>query len=269
MNKLNDLKSLNKSNIKIHGLSNYPNSTTNLIVTNHTCLMDIFYIPMILDYEIVSAISARVMYKKDTNRQDIINSLLNPIPIEAHGIRYYKELCITNASNVLSNGISLSIFPEGIYIADKSVIYRGRTGSVRILFNALKDNSNINLVPISIKYNNKIDNIDSYNFDYNDIDIYVLEPIEYRKYYELYMNTRDYNIKNSCLHAVTDLSMKSIANSLNQVYCNNYFEIDKKNMILPNGNTISDLECNNIYYKNMYKNTLENDSKSLIKRLGR
>ncbi len=270
MNKLDKLKALSRSaNIKVHGIKNYPSNSTNLIISNHTCLMDIFYIPMILDSEIVSAISARVMYKNDTSRQEVINELLNPIPIEAHGIRFYKELCVLNASNILSNGISINIFPEGVYIADKDKIYRGRTGAVRMLFNAFKYNSNINLVPISIKYNNKIENIDSYHFDYNDIDINILEPVNFYKFYEMYMNTENYDIKNFCLHSVTDCAMLSIAESLNQEYDNSYFELDKKNMILPSGHTISDSECANPYIQNLYKNIIDNNSRVLCKRLGR
>ena len=270
MDKLERLKMLRDSaNIKIHGMENYPTNSTNLIITNHTCLMDIFYIPMILDCEIVSAISARVMFKNDTNRKITINSLLNPIPIEAHGDTFYRELCVDNAANVLSNGISVNIFPEGVYITDKNKVYRGRTGGVRMLFNALKNNPNINLVPISIRYNNKINDIDSYNFDFNDVDIYILKPIDYYKFYEIYMNTEDYNIRNFCLHCVTDCAMLSIAQSLNQEYSSSYFELDKKNMILPNGNTISDSECTNPYIQNLYKDIIESNSKILCKRLGR
>ena len=45
MNKLDKLKALSRSaNIKVHGIKNYPSNSTNLIISNHTCLMDIFYI---------------------------------------------------------------------------------------------------------------------------------------------------------------------------------------------------------------------------------
>ena len=199
----------------------------------------------------------------------LINTLLNPIPIEAHGIPFYKELCVFNASDILSKGISINIFPEGVYISDKDKIYRGRTGAVRMLFNAFTNNPSINLVPISIKYNNKIENVDSYNFDYNNIDIFVLKPIDFYKFYEMYMSTDSYDIKNFCLHSVTDRAMLSIAESLNQEYSKDYFELDKKNMILPSGNTISDNECANPYIKCLYKNIIDENTKCLCKRLGR
>ena len=270
MNKLEKLKMLqDRANIKIHGMNNYPKNSTCLIFTNHTCLMDIFYIPMILNEEIVSAISARLMFKNDVKRKAIINELLNPIPIEAHGISFYKEICLLNASNILSNGISVNIFPEGIYIPDKNTIYRGRTGGARILFNALINNPNIKLVPISIKYNNIINNIDSYNFDNNDIDIYILEPIEYKELFEIYMNTDNFNIRNECLHQLTDQAMLNIAKSLNQKYSNNYFMLDKKDMILPDGKLISDIDCINLSVQKQYKKTLENNSKILCRRLSR
>ena len=270
MNKLEKLKELKKSvNINIDGINNYPLDSTVIIFSNHTCLMDIFYIPMILPKEIVSAISARLIYKKDISRQEIINDILNPIPIEAHGTKFYKEACINNASNVLESGISISIFPEGVYIKDKNMIYRGRTGGTRILFNALINNSNIKLVPISINYNEKINDIDSYYPDNNQVNIKILEPINYEKWFEMYMNTNDYDIRNNCLHAVTDLAMQSIAKSLNQDYSNNYFKLDPKDMIFPDGRLISNTECLNEELQEEYKNTLEESTKVLCRSINR
>ena len=55
----------NEVNLQIKGLDNYPKDATVMMFVNHTCLLDIFYLPMGLPEDIVSAVSARLMYKKD------------------------------------------------------------------------------------------------------------------------------------------------------------------------------------------------------------
>lgn len=59
MNKLEELKKLrNQVNLIIKNVDNYPKGEINVLVSNHNCLMDIFYLPMSLPEEIISFISA-------------------------------------------------------------------------------------------------------------------------------------------------------------------------------------------------------------------
>lgn len=86
MNKLEELKKLREHvNLVVKNLDNYPKDEINVLVSNHNCLMDIFYLPMALPEEIISLISARLVYKNENNRKEIVNRYLNAMPIEAHG----------------------------------------------------------------------------------------------------------------------------------------------------------------------------------------
>ena len=146
--KLEELKELrDQLNISINGLNNYQVGEPNLIICNHNCLMDIFYLPSVLPEETVSLVSARLMYKKDPERKKMVNRYLNAMPIEAHGGRLYSSLCLKYATELLCNNISLNIFPEGAYVPE-NIIYRGRTGASRILFYARKNGIKPNLISL-------------------------------------------------------------------------------------------------------------------------
>ncbi len=256
-------------NMQVKGLDNYPKDSTVIMFVNHSCLLDIFYLPMVLPEDIVSAVSARLMYKKDMARQQVIEQYLNAIPIEAHGTAFYKNTCLQTATEVVEKGISMSIFPEGIYIPEKNKIYRGRTGGTRILFNALLSNPQITLIPVAIKYPHGLNDIDNYSDFSNDVSISILEPIAYQKWFEIFMNTQDFETRNVCLHAVTDQAMASIAQELGQEYTEDYFQLDPKNMILPNGDLITDEECLNPLVQKEYARILDNHAKVICKRFNK
>lgn len=268
--RLERLKSLkNEANLQIKGLDNYPKDATVMMFVNHTGLLDIFYLPMCLPEDIVSAVSARLMYKKDINRQQTFEKYLNTMPIEAHGTSFYREACLNAASTILSKEISMSIFPEGVYILGKDKIYRGRTGGTRILFKALLSNPNIALVPVAINYPKGLSDVDNYSDFSNDVAISILEPVVYQKYFETFMNADDYDTRNHCLHQVTDLAMASIAKELGQDYTSEYFGLDPKQMILPDGRLISDSESINPNVQAEYQKILGERAKTLIKRFNK
>ena len=109
-NKLDELKKLKNDLIKVNGLENIDNKIPSIIISNHNCLMDIFYLPLVLNNEIVSLISPRLIYKKIENRQETVNKYLYAMPIEAHGGKTYSNICINKATELLNNNISLNIF---------------------------------------------------------------------------------------------------------------------------------------------------------------
>lgn len=124
MSKLEELKKLREYlNIQIINKDNYPKDYPSVIITNHNRLMDIFYVPAAIDEDIVSLISARLVYKKDFDRLEMVNRYLNAFPIEAHGGKAYSEMCLRYARNLLMSGKSLSIFPEGAYIPGKEIVH--------------------------------------------------------------------------------------------------------------------------------------------------
>lgn len=64
MSKLEELKKLRKQlDIEIIGKDNFPKDAPSIIVSNHNRLMDIFYLPLAFDQDIISLVSARLVYK--------------------------------------------------------------------------------------------------------------------------------------------------------------------------------------------------------------
>lgn len=266
-NKLDELKKLKNDLIKVNGLENIDNKIPSIIISNHNCLMDIFYLPLVLNNEIVSLISPRLIYKKIENRQETVNKYLYAMPIEAHGGKTYSNICINKATELLNNNISLNIFPEGAYINDQTTVYRGRTGATRILFNAVKQGTKANIIPAAINIKN-ITDLDCYEFNEKEVEITILPPIEYESAFNKFSNTEDTNIKNEALHQVTDEGMKAIAQALNRLYKNEYIELYKKgNVIFEDGKTINIEDAQNQIYINKYNNELTNRQKIITKQI--
>ena len=87
--KLDELRELReKLNISVSGLENIKENKSAILVSNHSCLMDIFYVPCVIDKDIISLISSRLMYKNDTLRKNVVNKYLNGFPIEALEEKY-------------------------------------------------------------------------------------------------------------------------------------------------------------------------------------
>ena len=82
ISKLDELRELReKLNISVNGLENIKENKSAILVSNHSCLMDIFYVPCVIDKDIISLISSRLMYKNDTLRKNVVNKYLNGFPI--------------------------------------------------------------------------------------------------------------------------------------------------------------------------------------------
>ena len=271
MSKLEELKKLrNELNIVVKGLDKYPKGEANVIVANHNCLMDIFALPSIIPEDTVSIVSSRVLYKKELERQKMVNKYLYAMPIEAHGGSRYSTMCIRYASEILSNGISVNIFPEGAYVID-DCIYRGRTGASRILYTGKAFRLNPNLVPVAINIKNKDLNMDMDSFIPNknyEVEMTILDPIDYSDYYYNYLNSYDNDIRNSLLHAPIDDAMKSIANSMNKEYLDWYIPLkDKGSVIFPDGRIIVRHKAQNNFLYNEYENELSERANTLIKKI--
>ncbi|MCI9233657.1 MAG: 1-acyl-sn-glycerol-3-phosphate acyltransferase [Bacilli bacterium] len=210
--KLEALKELKKEiNLTIQGLENYPTDAPSLIVANHNCLMDIFYMPASIPEASISLISPRLIYKPIRERQKQIENYLYALPIEAHGGPLYTRLCLENAASMLTQGISTIIFPEGAYIPEKDIIHRGRTGMARILFQCRKKGIKVHLLPAAIQIQNQHPDLDRY-FPSNEIvKISLLKPIDYDSEAKLFLSSKDKKIKNIALHQITDKAMQQIA----------------------------------------------------------
>ena len=238
MGKLDILKSIrDEINISIEGSENINYNTPNLFVSNHNCLMDIFYLPMSIDVPIVDMISARLIYKKVYDRQKMVNDYLYSMPIEAHGGKIYSDVCLESGVNLLNSGISIGIFPEGAYLNGNN-IYRGRTGASRILFGAIEKGIKVNLVPVGINISGNYD-LDSYDFDDRTVNIEILPNINCDNWYDMFKESNTFFDKNNALHGPIDTCMKKIADALGRPYVNDYIELyPKGNVIFSNGDTV-------------------------------
>ena len=266
--KLERLKEIRKNiNLEINGIKNCEHRGVNLFIPNHNCLKDIFYLPMSLEHDIASLISSRLIYKNIEERKQLVEECLYSLPIEAHGGSDYSNMCLNAGVELLKSGIDISIFPEGAYIED-DVIHKGRTGASRILFSALEENVEVNLIPVAIGINKEKIDLDSYSFLDDSVTIDFLDPIDYTEDFSNYVSTNDYETKNQCLHNVMDLSFKNIANKLNKEYDDSYIELyPKGNVIYSNGVVLPTDIAQNKYYLDLYKNQLKKDSSDIVKQL--
>ena len=268
--KLEELKKLREQlNIQIDGVENYPKGEKNLIIANHSCLMDIFYLPIAVPEEHVSIISSRLTYKKDFQRLDMLQRYLNVMPLEVHAGANYTNLCIESIVELFkTNGISLNIFPQGAYLTEDNFIYRGRTGVARILYEARKEITDINFVPVSIDLVDKKDDLDSYQPEKNLVRIKILEPIDYEDHFYNYEHSNSNEERNVALHAVVDDGMRKIADSLGKQYSMDYIELYKrKDIILSDGSVIDVNDTSDIKYLNMLKGDLNNRVKVFSKKM--
>lgn len=267
MNKLEELRELRRQvNLIIKNLNNYPKDEINVLVSNHNCLMDIFYLPMSLPEEIVSLVSARLVYKNENDRKDIVNKYLHAMPIEAHGGSIYANMCLEQATKFLENGKSVSIFPEGAYVYENK-IFRGRTGASRILYNARESGKQINLVPVSI-YVDRNDELDSYNKVGDNVEINILSSINYEDAYYNYRHSKTIEEMNIFLHQPIDVAMQCIADNLGLPYDENYIELRPKgNIMFADGSVIEVHNAHNSGFIIRYNDELNNRTLRLLKNM--
>ena len=269
MSKIDELKKLREQiDIQIKGSENYPKDAPSVIITNHNRLTDIIYTPVAFDDDIVSLVSARLVYKQDPKRLEMINKYLNAFPIEAHGGHDYAQMGIDYASRILLDDKSVSICPEGAYLEGRDVVYRGRTGAARILFNSLNYYNFAYLLPVSIDIESKND-LDCYTPDKNDkVKIEIMEPINPVKYYREYNSSYEKD-KNRVLHELIREGMMRIANSLNRTYKDEYIELRPKgNVIFKDGKVVEKEEAQEEKYKEQYEKDLKELTLKLISSCG-
>ena len=266
MSTLDNLGELKKKlDVVVIGKENILNDAPSVIICNHNRLKDIFYLPFAFDEEIISLVSARLVYKQDNNRLKYVNKYLNAFPIEAHGGKCYSDACLSNASNFLNNNLSVCIWPEGAYINDTKHVYKGRTGAARILFNALLNGCYGYLLPVSINIKSN-DELDEYVPNKKDkVLININEPIQPDEYFYSFTHCCSVDERNDILHNITDDGMKTIAKSLNREYIDTYIELyPKGNVIFSDGHVVDTIEAQNKRFVKKYDDDLKMISKKLV-----
>lgn len=265
MSKLEELKRLREQlEIEIIGKDKFPTDSPSVVIANHNRLMDIFYLPLAFDEDIVSLISARLVYKNDPDRLKQVNKYLNAFPIEAHGGQVYSNECLENASNFLNKNLSLSIWPEGAYIDDTKHVYKGRTGAARILFNALNNGAYGYFLPVSIDIKSD-DDLDNYVPNTNDrAKITINDPILPDEYFYDYKNCCSLEDRNNVFHDITREGMKTIAKSLNREYVDEYIDLfSKGNVMFSDGTTVPTEDAQKEEYFKRYDRDLKLLSKKI------
>ena len=264
--KLEVLKKLREQiNLEVKGLENYDTTAPNLIIANHNCLMDIFCLPMALPEEVISLISARLIYKKEIPRQQMVETYLRAMPIEAHGGAFYSDACLDSASKLLQEGHSVSIFPEGAYV-EENVVYKGRTGASRILYTARAKGIKANLIPVAIDVKKTKSTLDSYEPPVSKVTVSILDSINYEDSYENYIHSHNRELKNIYLHQPIDEGMRKIADELGREYKDEYIILRPKgNVIFANGETIETENAHTNEAHLRYNNELEERVKEFKK----
>ena len=271
MNKLEQLKRLrDELGIVVNNLDNYPIDAPSIVIANHNCLMDIFYLPMALPNESVSLVSARLMYKKEVERQKMVYDYLYPMPIEAHGGKVYSDMCLKYASELITNNVGVNIFPEGAYV-EENVIYKGRTGASRILFDAREKGKYAYFIPVAINVKNDNLDMDSYSLSNgNKVEISILEPINCEDFYYAYTHSNDKEDKNKALHLPVDIGMMEIAKVLKREYVDEYIKLRPKgNVIFEDGSVVDTKDAQSERYITYYSDSLNTQSKKIIKLLSK
>lgn len=266
--KLERLRQLrNQLSINVSGRENINSNELYLFVSNHNSLMDIFYLPMAVDVPIADMISSRLMYKKVLDRQKMVNDYLYAMPVEAHGGKVYSNMCLKSGATLLASGINVGIFPEGAYLSEDDVVYRGRTGATRMLYAVKNMGIDPKLVPVAIQSKGQF-HIDSYEIDDRNVDVKILEPVDYHNSYENFLLSNNFQDKNYYLHEPIDVCMRNIAESLNRSYDNNYIELfPKGNVIFSDGSTVLTSDAQDEKYVSLYKKDLDERVKVLQKEI--
>lgn len=265
--KYEELKRLRENlNVVIEGIDNFPVDDRPIyLIANHSSLMDIFYLAMSALDSTVMIVSNRVAYKKTLDRKQIIDKYLYTLPIELAN-KTYSDITLNAAVKILCQGISMSIFPEGVY-NDKKSITRGRTGAARILFETCKQGIMPYLIPVAINAKTNDPNLNRYKICEDDeIEVKVLEPVNYDYLLWEYLKCDDFKEKNIILHEVTDIGMKNIADALDIPFTGKYKKaIPKDNVMFEDGTTVFLNDANSNQNINRFKQEIENKTKNLIK----
>lgn len=232
------LKDISKKiDLTVEGVENYSFEKPSVIIANHRCMKDIFVLPSALPEACKIIMSSRLMWKQNSpekmQRRKLIEDSLYGIPIEVHGSKERLDIGLNMARVALSENWSVGIFPEGAYVPGNQV-YKGRTGASRILFDSKRfDNTDANLIPVAIDYQENISNdLDYYNFNNDSVKVTICEPIDYDRYYYDYLESTNKQEIKQALRAPIDIAMKSIAKVLNLPYKDEYIEIYKRDTIV-------------------------------------
>ena len=212
-----------QDSIFVDGVNNIPSNGVNIFVPNHCSIMDVFLISNILPNPCVSVVSATTMFGSYHERKKVFEQMLYPFPMEVRAGEYYTGICMKELSNLLINGVSLIMFPQGVFDNGK-VIARARTGLARILFDCLEKGVEVNVIPIALDISNiREDNILSTDV-WNDFSatVHILPKFSYKDYYVQYTKEKSKTERNKVFHDLMDQLMIRIAETVRRPFSFHY-----------------------------------------------
>lgn len=243
------LKLKEKLNIIVKGEENYNKDEINIIVSNHSSFLDYFLVPAVLNDDIISITNPHLYYGKNQAKKNAINKYLNALPFEYHAGSDVNTYNINSAVYLLNCYKSIHMFPEGAHSPYDECVNKGRNGAVRCVFGAKQSGNKVNLIPVGIKTNDSIDNL--------DIEIHILPKVDYIEDYLLYLSTANLTERKEILYKVTKDAMTSIADALNYYYLDERIKLEKKDIIMPNGEYLKSDEFNATCNFNKYMLTMQ------------
>lgn len=246
--------------INVKGLENIPNKGTNMYISNHICMNDIFLLKYILK-NAISIVSSNSLFKEG-ERKELYHKLLTPFPLEVRGGKNYTDVCMRKITDLLINHKNIIIFPEGVF-SDNDKLLKAKTGAIRILFDAKEINKDINIIPICIDIDNLNDERKHLNAPWDNFkaNITILEPFKYDDYYKEYLNSKNIDI----IRKLIDDIMTEIANTKSVIYTNEYGKLyDTEGFYFPNGELIKFEDSTNEKYYIEYAKEIDNIYNSVI-----
>lgn len=229
MSKLEKLQNLKEElNVKIIGKENYPKDAPSVIVTNDNNIMNMIYVPMISNEEVVTLLSSSLIGRNN----NLIKEYVNAFPI----CDEYSDVCIDHANRLLLGGISINFFENNF----------SKKYAPKLIFSSLDYYNFVYLLPVSIKE------------DKNNITVEVLEPINPIKYY------RKYTLESDKETACEELMKEAYSKLSNEKSLKN----NTSTIIFPNGKIIYSNESNNEENKNQYRKEVKELSLKLLDECG-
>lgn len=217
-----------RMDISVSGLEYFTEDHPTVIVANHTSMRDIFAVPYALPSASKIVLSARLMWKQDTSenyaRRQLIENSLFGIPLEVHGGKQRQEIGLGMARQAICDAWPVIIFPEGAYTGLPEVT-KGRTGAVRLLFEARAMGVEPQLLPIGIDTAVDQNALDSVEPPTGPTHITICEPVNYEDYFDQYAGSDDIALKKQSLRDVTDTAMRAIARQIKQPYVDDYIPL--------------------------------------------
>lgn len=134
------------------------------------------------------------------------------------------------ARSALHEGWPVIAFPEGAYTGEQEVT-KGRTGAIRLLFEAKDQGTEAQFLPIGIDTVADKDSLDEL-ISTKPIRITIGEPIDYESLYREYSSAEDDASRKQVFRTMTDIAMRTIAELSHRPYKDEFIPLRPRSTII-------------------------------------